>query len=234
MKKLYRKGQVHPSPSPSPPPSSDQFSLSYLPAAILTLAATLSPQDKEVLAYLLSCSSSSSFSTPFDFDPSKSSAKKQSNFNNNNITNNSNLQQHPPYSSCYCFTCYTSYWARWDSSPNRQLIHEIIDAFEDNLVAQRKKKKQGSTRKEKRKNSKSNFDHNNNNQVSDKIKVNDDVTRNGSDGSGGVGPELGRVEEQGGEDEGDDEKMVGDEMKQGSVRKIVSFIGERIWGSVWG
>ncbi|XP_021719769.1 uncharacterized protein LOC110687430 [Chenopodium quinoa] len=227
MKKLYRKGQVHPSPSPS----SDQFSLSYLPAAILTLAATLSPQDKEVLAYLLSCScSSSSSSTPFDFDPSKSSVKKQSNFNTNN-----NLQHHPPYSSCYCFTCYTSYWARWDSSPNRQLIHEIIDAFEDNLVAQRKKKKQGSTRKEKRKNSKTNFDpNNNNNQVSDKIKVNDDANPNGSDGSGRVGPELGRVEEQGGEEEDDDEKMVCDEMKQGSVRKIVSFIGERIWGSVWG
>ncbi|XP_074303457.1 uncharacterized protein LOC141637934 [Silene latifolia] len=33
-----------------------------------------------------------------------------------------------------------AYWARWDSSPNRQLIHEIIDAFEDNLLAQRKKK----------------------------------------------------------------------------------------------
>ncbi|KAK2977950.1 hypothetical protein RJ640_014230 [Escallonia rubra] len=36
----------------------------------------------------------------------------------------------PPVFDCECFDCYTSYWFRWDSSPNRELIHQ---AFEDNL-----------------------------------------------------------------------------------------------------
>lgn len=41
-----------------------------------------------------------------------------------------------------------SYWARWDSSPNRQLIHEIIDAFEDGLAEKRptKRKKDRKTK----------------------------------------------------------------------------------------
>ncbi|KMS96607.1 hypothetical protein BVRB_8g201370 [Beta vulgaris subsp. vulgaris] len=247
MKKLYKKGQVHPSPSPSPSPSSSspEFSLSYLPAAILTLAASLSSQDKEVLAYLLSCSST----TPFDFDPSKSSSKKHLKNSNNN-----NNQQHPPCFSCYCFTCYTNFWARWDSSPNRQLIHEIIDAFEDNLLSQRKKK-QGLSRRGKRKNNnkentciKGSFDNinittTNNNNININVNnidiisciMNDDDVH-GSDGSVRVNTELGRVDSVE-EDEDDDDDDVGDETgeKQGSsVRKIVSFIGERIWGSVWG
>ncbi|KAJ6737888.1 F12F1.11-RELATED [Salix koriyanagi] len=50
MKKLYCKGTVH----PSTPIISDH--LSFLPVTILTLAAALSPEDREVLAYLISCS----------------------------------------------------------------------------------------------------------------------------------------------------------------------------------
>ncbi|KAL2539969.1 Uncharacterized protein Adt_00947 [Abeliophyllum distichum] len=34
-----------------------------------------------------------------------------------------------------------NYWAKWDSSPNRQLIHEVIDAYEENLLMQNKKYK---------------------------------------------------------------------------------------------
>ena len=52
MKKLYHKGTVH----PSPPLISDQFS--FLSAAILTLVEALSPEDREVLSYLISHSSS--------------------------------------------------------------------------------------------------------------------------------------------------------------------------------
>ncbi|XP_021852601.2 uncharacterized protein [Spinacia oleracea] len=231
MKKLYRKGQVHPSPPPqppSPPPSSDQFSLSYLPAAILTLALSLSSQDQQVLAYLLSCSCSSSSSSPFDFDPSKSSSKKQSIHL---------LQQHPSSFTCYCFSCYTNYWALWDSSPNRQLIHEIIDAFEDNLMSQRKMKKKknkqgGLTRREKRKNNNNKGSLDTNSIISDtNQKVNDDINHaNGLDGSGLVNTEVARVDSV---EEEEEEGETG-EVKQGSVRKIVSFIGERIWGSVWG
>ncbi|CAO2823607.1 unnamed protein product [Amaranthus hypochondriacus] len=214
MKKLYHKGQIHPSPS-----SCNQFSLSYLPAAILTLTATLSSDDKQILSYLLSCSSS----TPFDFNPSKKYSKKHLNTIN---------KPHPPSFSCYCFSCYTNFWVCWDSSPNRQLIHEIIDAFEDDLVSQRKKK-QGLSKREKRKNNGKGLKLDINGDNHDKInvnpngfcKVNDDV--NGFNGSDRVNAELGRV------DSVDEVDEIGE--KQGSnVRKIVCFIGEKIWGSVWG
>ncbi|XP_042051253.1 uncharacterized protein LOC121796475 [Salvia splendens] len=39
----------------------------------------------------------------------------------------------PPLFDCDCFHCYTSFWFRWDSSPNRELIHQAIEAFEDHL-----------------------------------------------------------------------------------------------------
>jgi hypothetical protein len=32
---------------------------------------------------------------------------------------------------CGCCGCYKSFWARWDASPNRHLIHRIIDAVEE-------------------------------------------------------------------------------------------------------
>lgn len=55
-----------------------------------------------------------------------------------------------------------------------------------------------------------------------------------STGSGRVNPELGRVEPE--EEDGREFGKGGEETgeKQGSMRKIVSFIGERIWGTVWG
>ena len=42
---------------------------------------------------------------------------------------------------CDCFDCYTSYWFKWDSSPNRELIHQAIEAFEDHLAHGEKSKK---------------------------------------------------------------------------------------------
>ncbi|KAL2483856.1 uncharacterized protein Fot_45300 [Forsythia ovata] len=115
MKKLYKKGTVH----PTPPLVSDQL-LSFLPATILTLTAALSPEDREVLAYLISCSS-----TNFSNNYRKNTQKTTS------TTTAAGCADHRPSFNCYCFRCYMSYWVRWDSSPNRQLIHEIIDAFED-------------------------------------------------------------------------------------------------------
>ncbi|KAJ4916680.1 Uncharacterized protein Rs2_02230 [Raphanus sativus] len=96
------KGKVHPSPSPPPPSSSSRGEdclsvLKLLPAVILVLVSALSPEDKQVLAYL--------------------------------ITRN----KKSPVLDCECFDCYMSYWFRWDSSPNRELIHQIIEAFEDHL-----------------------------------------------------------------------------------------------------
>ncbi|XP_020596549.1 uncharacterized protein LOC110036443, partial [Phalaenopsis equestris] len=90
---------------PSPPPSSPSNLLSLLPAAIPTLTAALLPEDKEVLAYLL-------FGA---------------------IAGKKNNQHHSPELGCDCFGCYKSFWARWDASPNRNLIHQILEAVEESV-----------------------------------------------------------------------------------------------------
>ncbi|XP_065873080.1 uncharacterized protein [Euphorbia lathyris] len=166
-----KKGKVYPSspppPSPPPPPPSDGdvFSvLKLLPATILTLASILSLEDKEVLAYMItrslktttnpqnpnSSSSTSSASSPQT--PKKKSSKKLSNSNptsKNQIFTNSTHKV--PIFDCDCFDCYTSYWFRWDSSPNRELIHQAIEAFEDHLTngEQSKKQQRGNKRRDK-------------------------------------------------------------------------------------
>ncbi|CAJ1962606.1 unnamed protein product [Sphenostylis stenocarpa] len=204
MKKLYHKGTVH----PSPPLISDH--LAFLPAAILTLAAALSPDDREVLSYLISSSSASTFSA----NPRRKSAAETA---------------HSPAFSCSCFGCYTSYWVRWDESPNRQLIHEIIDAYEDSLAQIGKKgKKNGKGKKEKRNHKKtcSSSKHAHSSELK-RSEVASSPSRDSSEleavvegnvitgSGGGEGCEGGAVEE------------------KGSVRRFVSFIGERIWGP-WG
>ncbi|KAL6332766.1 hypothetical protein AAG906_015028 [Vitis piasezkii] len=193
MKKLYRKGTVHPSP---PPVISDQH-LAFLPSAILTLAAALSPEDREVLAYLLSCSGTYT--------------------SGNRKTTTQKSGDHPPLFNCNCFRCYTCYWVKWDSSPNRQLIHEIIDAVEDGLVQSKNPK----SRKERRRKGCTG---------SDELK--ESKLSSGKD-------ELGQPEsvaETSGNGGGDDYEGCGDDgeegSEKGSVRKFVSFLGERIWG-VW-
>ncbi|XP_027331794.1 uncharacterized protein LOC113847113 [Abrus precatorius] len=209
MKKLYRKGTVHPSPSlsplppPPPPPPQPSISdhLSFLPAAILTLTLALSPQDKEVLAYLISCSSSGN--NPRRYPKA--------------IVDG----DHPPLFNCSCFRCYMSYWARWNSSPNHQLIHEIIDAFEDSLS--QNTKKGNKTRKEKRNKRASN------NKPSESNRL--EFVASASPESESVGESS--ISGGGGDAEvGESGDGVEDEEK-GSVRRFVSFIGERIWGG-WG
>ncbi|KAI8567340.1 hypothetical protein RHMOL_Rhmol02G0114000 [Rhododendron molle] len=133
MKNLYRrKGTVH----PSPPLISDH--LAFLPATILTLAAALSPEDREVLAYLISCSSTGSFS-----------GHQKTNTHKKLLTTSTSSGDHPPSFTCNCFRCYTSYWVRWDSSPSRQTIHEIIDAFEEEQLGGQSKREK--SRRERRK-----------------------------------------------------------------------------------
>ncbi|KAK3433494.1 hypothetical protein EUGRSUZ_D01385 [Eucalyptus grandis] len=136
MKKL-RKGSVHPSPSLSIVVSDY---LSLLPATILALTAALSPQDREVLAYLIFCSAPiSTIKNNLKTSRRSSSSAKSSTASDD----------HPCTFNCDCFRCYMSYWARWDSSPNRQLIHEIIDAYEDGLTSEKQPRNSG-TRKERR------------------------------------------------------------------------------------
>lgn len=130
---IKRKGKVHPSPSPSS--SSSVFKL--LPAAILALISVLSLEEREVLAYMIARSiQSSAFASTRD--SRKKSARKAS--INGGIATITSGNHKTPMFSCDCFYCYTAYWCRWDSSPNRDLIHHAIDAFEDHLPIAEKPK----------------------------------------------------------------------------------------------
>ncbi|PON34027.1 hypothetical protein PanWU01x14_347660 [Parasponia andersonii] len=224
MKKLYRKGTVH----PSPPIISDH--LSFLPATILTLTAALTPEDREVLAYLISCSNFSSSGPSPIRRPAQAHSYK--------ITIGSAGRDHTPQFNCDCFRCYTSYWVRWGSSPNRQLIHEIIDAFEDELLTQSKKR--GGNSKKERRNNKSAASTTNSNHGSSESKLSElssgkDELGKSESVQGGGGGGGGGVDGHGhGEGEGkDDQEAESMVSEKGSVRRFMSFVGERIWG-VWG
>ena len=224
MKKLYRKGTVHPSPSSPPPPPSPMMSeqyLSFLPAAILTLAAELSAEDREVLAYLL-LSSSNRPKRPSPSSSSGAAARGSS-------------CDHAPQFGCDCFRCYTSYWVRWGSSPNRQLIHEIIEAFEDHdhrtrchAVGSGQKGGARGGRRERRSNK--------------QRGGGGGGDRGGGSGDGAVlstgeSKRAELTESEPAESEavrgGEGEEEASAEKGSSQVRRLVSFIGERIWG-VWG
>ncbi|GKU92812.1 hypothetical protein SLEP1_g6487 [Rubroshorea leprosula] len=139
--KLKKKVYPSPSPSPFPSPSSagDHLSvLKFLPAAILALASVLSLEDREVLAYLITTSLKTTTTTTNDpssilQDAKRKSSKKPLTVGSATGNTKGNSRHKPPVFDCDCFECYTSYWLRWDSSPNRELIHQVIEAFEDHL-----------------------------------------------------------------------------------------------------
>ncbi|XP_022925342.1 uncharacterized protein LOC111432628 [Cucurbita moschata] len=131
MKKQYRRrGTVHPSP-----PISDH--LSFLPAAILTLAAALTSEDRQVLAYLISSADKNYSGHRGKCSQQKPTTTPSAKFGSD----------HSPAFSCGCFRCYTRYWVRWDSSPNREVIHEIIEAYEEKLAETQKGKRNRKERK---------------------------------------------------------------------------------------
>lgn len=102
-----------------------------------------------------------------------------------------------------------SYWVRWNNSPNREIIHEIIDAYEEGLV----KKKGGND---------------SNGLKSKKGK------RRGSYNSSPCGSEeKGKLKESEEAESTFQAEVDGNLEKESSVKKIVSFVGGRIWG-VWG
>ncbi|XP_019176044.1 PREDICTED: uncharacterized protein LOC109171409 [Ipomoea nil] len=194
MKKLYRKNTVH----PSPPLVSDK--LAFLPAAILAITAALSPEDQEALAYLISCPSG--------------------NFSATRTTTTSSFSGHPPSSNCYCFNCYMSFWVRWDSSPNRQLIHQVIDAYEDGLQSKKEK-----SRRERRKGNKD-CGSGSGSELKKKLEVGLNEDESGESVPAAEESPVSTTTH-GGEEE---EDGYGEE--RGAVRRFVSFLGERIWG-VW-
>ncbi|VFQ96256.1 unnamed protein product [Cuscuta campestris] len=180
MKKPHRKPTVHPTP-----PLSDK--LAFLPAAILAISASLSKDEQEALAYLLSCPSG-------NFNKKSPDAACGGG------------ADHPPFFGCYCFNCYMSYWARWDSSPNRHLIHQAIDAYEDGLQRKNEKNRGG---KKKGGNRDSCGSFSNNESGEDPGAAN---PAEESAGGGGAGDGCGE--------------------ERGAVRSFVSFLGEKI-RNVW-
>lgn len=89
---------------------------------------------------------SSAFTSATRVSRKKSTKKPSINTGNSNVvtttTTTTNTTYHKtPLFSCDCFYCYTAYWCRWDSSPNRELIHQAIEAFEDHLTNGEKPKK---------------------------------------------------------------------------------------------
>ncbi|XP_073264895.1 uncharacterized protein [Populus alba] len=138
--KIKNKGKVYPSPSSSSSSSVGDngdrnvlSALKLLPAAILALASVLSLEDREVLAYMIARSfktTTTNNPSPSLQDSKKKSSKKPQNNNNNQRSNHI-----APIFDCDCFDCYISYWFRWDSSPNRELIHQVIEAFEEHLTS---------------------------------------------------------------------------------------------------
>lgn len=128
--KLKNKGKVYPSPSSSSSSEDHLSVLNLLPAAILVVASVLSLEDRQVLAYMITRSLKTTTTTttnPSLISPKKRSSKKHP------PPSAAKPSHKPPDFDCDCFDCYTTYWLRWDSSPNRELIHQVIEAFEDHL-----------------------------------------------------------------------------------------------------
>lgn len=201
MKKLCNaKGKrVH----PSPPHSSPRDFLAALPAAVLALAAALSPEEKEVLVYLLSGGNAG--------DRALGKKKPQQ-------PPHQQQKNHPPELGCGCFGCYKSFWARWNASPNNRLIHRILDAVEESLEPQSPPAARRRSRRSRRRDEASSPTA-----AAAAVEASNPADEDGSDG--------GYDDEDAGEEEDGDGDVPGGECR-GSVRRLVSFIGDRVWG-VW-
>ncbi|RWW87282.1 hypothetical protein BHE74_00003901 [Ensete ventricosum] len=127
------KGKVHPSPAAPLSAGGDEGGpsvhrhdalavLRLLPAAILALTAALTCEDKEVLAYLIT---QSIHGPAAGMEPRRRRETMP--------------PAHRPLFDCGCFDCYASFWSRWDCSPDRELIHQAIEAFEERLASSENK-----------------------------------------------------------------------------------------------
>ncbi|XP_022738119.1 uncharacterized protein LOC111290881 [Durio zibethinus] len=126
---VKKKGRVYPSlfsPSSSASYRDPNSVFKLFPVAVLALASALPPQDQEVLAYMITRSIISTTNPSTLTHQPKNKCKKGK----------------VPVFQCGCFDCYTRFWHRWDSSPNRDLIHQVIEAFEDHLIQNEVSKKQ--------------------------------------------------------------------------------------------
>ncbi|XP_042424927.1 uncharacterized protein LOC122012449 [Zingiber officinale] len=222
MKKLGNgKGRkVHPAPA-------QQDHLAALPAAVMALAATLTPGEQEVLAYLLS--------------------------GGGRWREQRRRRPHPPELGCDCFGCYKSFWARWDASPNRHVIHRIIDAVEETLESKERVRGRRRRQRERKGCGFVAADGEESLELEAKLFPGADgghlAGDNITDGLGDEGCVHGDgddEEEEGEEIEGkqeveeerleDEEEQDNDENNshesKSSMRRFMSFLGESVWG-VW-
>lgn len=86
-------------------------------------------------------------------NPSHSSSAEEKNKKSSNgkkllgsssSSSSSGVVHKAPFFDCECFDCYTSYWFRWDSSPDKDLIHQAIEEFEEFLFNQEQVKRSSS------------------------------------------------------------------------------------------
>ncbi|KAL6011565.1 hypothetical protein ACLOJK_002013 [Asimina triloba] len=137
MKNLYprrrrSKGKIHPATAASASASSFSSSpcllLNRLPPEIRSLVSTqLPPEDLEILSYLIKTNHQ-----PTTSSSASCTARSLSPFD------------------CNCFHCCTIFWTRWDSSPSRNLIHQALDAFEQQQQTPRKRNRRVSADKSKK------------------------------------------------------------------------------------
>lgn len=92
----------------------------FLPETIVTLSITLPHEDQEVLFYLIACSLKA-----FSMENNQGKSTRKGRRNNTS---------HGPSFDCSCFECYLGFWSRWNGSPNRDVIHEAIEIFEDHMA----------------------------------------------------------------------------------------------------
>ncbi|KAJ8465844.1 hypothetical protein OPV22_028396 [Ensete ventricosum] len=212
MKQLDNgKGRrVHPTPLTGAAATRDL--LAALPATVLALAATLTAAEQEVLAYLLSGGGGGG----------RWRERRR------------RRRAHPPELGCGCFGCYKSFWARWDASPNRHVIHRIIDIVEESSEARELDRGSGSSRRRR-----SGRGERKDAGLAAEVAATGVEERLGVVGMGFSRLGGGRLADDDGED-GDDD---GEELNGGgnsnndanggcnSVRRFMSFIGERVWGA---
>ncbi|GAV90843.1 hypothetical protein CFOL_v3_34245 [Cephalotus follicularis] len=148
---MKKKGKVYPSQSSpsSSTPSSPHSVLNLLPLTVLDLALSLPLHDQEVLAYMMT--RSILVTTTNTTNPSNPFFSHENKCKKTPPTTITNSVPRNPLFECSCFYCYTSFWYRWDSSPNQQLIHQVIDAFEDHLLLKESPRKQNNRGKKREK-----------------------------------------------------------------------------------
>jgi hypothetical protein len=129
MKTLCPKGgKIHPSPVEDPV----RAAFRLLPAAILVLVAGLGPEDREVLAYLVTVPVEDGLAR----EPAVPLSEKQAPARRRvGDTSAAWAVGHPPTHGCGCVDCYMSFWARWNRSPERDRIQDALQAFEEHLAA---------------------------------------------------------------------------------------------------